>query len=36
MTNLYLGDKRLAIEDFKLAASLGDTLAQRFINQYVN
>jgi hypothetical protein len=36
LSNLYLGDKRLAIEDFKIAASLGDTLAESLLLKYSN
>jgi tetratricopeptide (TPR) repeat protein len=36
LSNLYLGDKKLAIEDFKIAASLGDTLAESFLLKYSN
>jgi hypothetical protein len=36
LCNLYLGDKKLAIEDFKIAASLGDTVAESFLLKYSN
>ena len=36
MCNLYLGDKKQAIEDFEAAASLGDTDAERFLFDYLN
>ena len=36
MSNLYLGELKLAIEDFKIAASLGDALAESFLLKYSN
>lgn len=36
MSNLYLGEMKLAMEDFKIAASLGDTLAESFLVRYSN
>jgi len=36
MCNLYLGDKKQAIEDFEAAASMGDTDVERFLFDYLN
>jgi tetratricopeptide (TPR) repeat protein len=34
MCNLYLGDQNLAIEDFEIAASLGDIVAENLLVEY--
>jgi tetratricopeptide (TPR) repeat protein len=36
MANLYLGEMKLAMEDFRIASSLGDTLAEKFLIKYSN
>ena len=36
MCNLFLGDKQKAKKDFETAASLGDTVAEKFLLDYLN
>ncbi|HEY6435764.1 MAG TPA: hypothetical protein VIY47_04175 [Ignavibacteriaceae bacterium] len=36
MSNLYLGEMKLAMEDFRIASSLGDTVAESFLIKYSN
>jgi tetratricopeptide (TPR) repeat protein len=36
MCNLYLGDQNLAMEDFEIAASLGDVVAENLLVRYIH